>query len=84
MRRTCIALLTALLVGCESAPRDELVSPDEAPAEVLAAAREKLPGIAFEQVLRRSDGRYEVRGKDSRGKVRTVDVSETGEVLEVE
>ncbi len=84
MRWTCVGLLTAVLIGCDGAPQDALVSPDEAPAQVLAAAREKLPGVAFEQVLKRSDGRYEVRGKDSRGKVRTVDVSESGDVLEVE
>ncbi|MGE5193286.1 MAG: PepSY domain-containing protein [Deltaproteobacteria bacterium] len=84
MRRTCIGVLTAVLIGCGSAPRDALVPPDEVPAQVLAAAREKLPDVAFDQVLKRSDGRYEVRGKDSRGKVRSIDISESGEVLEIE
>jgi hypothetical protein len=84
MRWTWIGLLAAVLTGCESAPRDALVSPEEVPENILAAAREKLPGVSFDQALKRGDGRYEVRGKDSRGKVFTVDVSESGEVLEVE
>ena len=51
---------------------------------MLQTAKEKLPDVKFENALKRSDGTFEVRGRDQKGKVRDVEFSATGEVLEIE
>jgi len=84
MRGFSFSVLLCLLVGCGSAARDELVPLEEVPENIMDAARQTLPDVTFDQALRRSDGRYEVRGKDNRGKVRDIDISDSGEILEVE
>jgi hypothetical protein len=53
----------------------------------MEVARKQLPGFKFDTVYKtKIDGKdaYEVRGKDSRGKVREVEVSTDGEVIAVE
>lgn len=84
MSRACLVLWICLIAGCKAEVKDELVPPETMPVKFLDTAREKLPDVTFEQVLKRADGRYEVRGKDTRGKVRIVNLSATGEALEIE
>ena len=84
MLRFSYCLLVCLLAGCGSAPKDQLVPLEQVPENVIAAARKALPDVTFDQALQRSDGRYEVRGKDKQGKVRDIDLSATGEILEIE
>jgi hypothetical protein len=53
----------------------------------METARKTLPGYTFDTVYKmKVNGKdaYEVRGKDKRGKVREVEVSADGEVLEIE
>jgi hypothetical protein len=80
--------LLALAFGCEKEPTSDQVVPlDEVPPNVMEVARKTLPGYIFDTVYKmKVDGKdaYEVRGKDKRGKVREVEVSATGEVLEIE
>ena len=84
MLRYSYILLVCLAAGCGSAAKDELVPLEKVPENVMSAAKKTLPDVTFDQALKRSDGRYEVRGKDKTGKVRDVDISATGEILEVE
>jgi hypothetical protein len=85
-------LLAALLAGCAETPPPRREAPEsvelsEVPEGVLAAAREALPGVEFEQAWRDEEGgglAYEIRGTDDRGKTREVKVSASGEVLETE
>lgn len=75
-------------LGCESAPQpDQIVPIEQVPPKVMEVARKTLPGYTFDTVYKmKVDGKdaYEVRGKDKRGKIREVEVSVMGEVLEVE
>jgi hypothetical protein len=79
----------ACAFGCEGAPPkgDPLVPIEQVPPKVMEVARKQLPGITFDTVYKmKIEGKdaYEVRGKDTRGKVREVEVSADGEVIAVE
>ena len=51
---------------------------------MLKAAQKELPEVTFDNAVKHSDGSYEVRGKDPKGKVRDVEFSATGEITEIE
>ena len=56
-------------------------------AELVKVAQEKLPNVKFESVRKikvKGEDVYEIRGKQPNGKVREVEVSDAGQVLEVE
>lgn len=80
----CCCLLLFSLSGCGSKPKDALVPLEKIPTNLMSIAEEKLPEVKFEQCVQRSDGRYEISGKDARGKVREIEISPTGEILEIE
>ena len=84
MRRFYFCMLACFAIGCGGTSAGELVPLDKLPEGVLQTAKEKLPDVEFEAALKRSDGGFEVRGKDKQGKVRDVEFSASGEVLEVE
>lgn len=79
-----------LLVFCGCGDEIERVAPvpmDQVPAPIMKAAREKLPDVAFTTALKgkiRGKDAYELRGKTKQGKIREVEVSTSGEVLDVE
>lgn len=90
MRRICVFLAIGLFSasGCgEAVRRDEPVKISDVPEDILKVAQEKLPNIKFDQAWKtkfKGQDAYELRGKNSRGKVQEVEISTTGEVLEVE
>jgi hypothetical protein len=84
MRPLRIIVLACLLAGCGSTPQEKLVPLDSIPPAVLETARNKLPDVEFKQALKRTDDRYEIRGKDKTGKVHTIDLTASGEVLDIE
>ncbi len=84
-----LATILLITLGCEDeAPKsDEVVPIEKVPANIMEIARKQLPGYTFDTAYKmKIDGKdaYEVRGKDSRGKVREVEVSATGEVIAIE
>lgn len=85
MRKT-IAAAALLLAGCGGASEKpkELLDLNTVPANVLAAAKAKLPDVKFDQAFREPNGDYELRGKDKRGRTREVDVAPDGKVTDVE
>jgi len=84
----CALALCTLSCGCENSPKaDQVVPLDQVPANLLEIAKKELPGYTFDTVYKmKVDGKdaYEIRGKNKEGKSREVEVSITGEVLEVE
>ncbi len=79
-----IVILTLVILGCEGQAKDQAISIDEVPKKLLEIAKEKLPDVTFDQAVKKGNGILEVRGKDKKGKVRDVEFSATGEVVEIE
>jgi hypothetical protein len=84
MRQT-FWLLVLLVAGCAQGKSTDVPVPlDQVPEAVMRVAQEKLPGVKFDQAWKKGDGNYELRGRDKRGKVRDIDLTPSGEVLEIE
>lgn len=84
MKNSVICLLLLSLCGCAEEPKAALIPLDKLPANVLQVAKETLPEVTFEQAMKRPDGGFEVRGKDKSGKIRDVEFSLDGKVIEIE
>lgn len=84
MRLVLVSIVLLGMIGCGGEPMAELIPIEKVPENTLKKAQEALPDVRFENAVRRSDGRLEVRGKDSKGIVRDVDFSAAGEVIEIE
>jgi len=90
MRSRWIVLTSALLAACgcgEKVERAEAVPLGQVPPPAMESATKALPEVKFDLARKiKVDGQdaFEVRGKDPRGKVREVEVSPAGKVLEVE
>jgi len=85
---TCTAvLLVAAGCGREAgppAPQLTTLRLEDVPPELMAIAKEQLPGIEFDTAWRKASGTYEIRGKAANGKIREVDIRPDGTVEEVE
>jgi hypothetical protein len=89
MRAKGMLLLVLLAAfGCgEEVTKMEPVALDKLPAGSLETAKSKLPDVSFDRARKtkfNGEDAYEIIGKDKRGKVREVEVSTTGQVLEIE
>ncbi|HEX8200602.1 MAG TPA: hypothetical protein VF590_08945 [Isosphaeraceae bacterium] len=102
MRRVLTSVILGLLLasatlGCGEPPQGEPqgvavstsqpVPLDRIPEGVREVARQRLPGVAFEEArMIRSGGglTYELRGRSSGGRTSTVKVSASGQVLAVQ
>jgi hypothetical protein len=92
MRRTTALLALALVSltawGCgDEVQRMETVPLDQLPAGSLEAAAKALPEVKFDQARKakfNGQDAFEIRGKDKRGKIREVEVSTSGQILEIE
>jgi hypothetical protein len=84
MRRFAPACTAVLLLGCGGGSSSQAIPLDQVPPAILKTSQEKLPEVKFEQAVKRSDGSYEVRGRDKNGKVRDVEFCPNGEFVEVE
>ena len=85
------ALLASLLMtawGCgEEIVRLETVPLDQLPPGSMEAATKALPEVKFteaHQAKFNGQDAFEIRGKDKRGKIREVEVSTAGQILEIE
>ncbi len=59
----------------------------EIPADLASVAQKKLPNVKFDTARKISvhgEEVFEIRGKQPNGKVREVEVTTTGKVIEVE
>jgi hypothetical protein len=90
MKKACLGvaiLLSVLGCGGEKHEDAQSVPIDQVPPRIMEVARKKLPGLNFDRAYKidvNGKDAYEIRGKDSRGKIREVEVSQDGEVIEVE
>jgi hypothetical protein len=88
----CIALL-----GCGSEPQQAHQRPqkkgvpiEDVPADLMAAAKKRLPDVKFVDAWKNVDSKsnklvsYEIRGKNPNGKIREVRVGLDGSILEEE
>jgi hypothetical protein len=83
------AVLLLAALGCDSDDHKDAhsVPIDQVPPKLMEVARKQLPGLKFDRAYKievNGKDAYEIRGKDSRGKIREVEVSQDGEVIEVE
>ena len=83
------AVLLLAALGCDGGEPEPAhsVPIDQVPPRLMEVARKQLPGLNFDRAYKievNGKDAYEIRGKDSRGKIREVEVSQDGEVIEVE
>lgn len=80
-------LLSAFGCAGDEEEKAQSVPIDQVPPKLMEIARKELPGIPFDRAYKidvNGKDAYEIRGKDNRGKIREVEVSTSGEVIEVE
>jgi hypothetical protein len=78
-------LCMSLLVGCSGGEgKAKSVPLDQVPDQLVKKAQETLPDVKFDSARIRPNGDYEVRGKNAQGKVREVEMTPDGKVVEIE
>jgi hypothetical protein len=87
-KKALMVLLMLTAWGCgEKVERLEAVPLDSLPPGSMESATKALPGVKFDQARKakfNGQDAFEIRGKDARGKIREVEVSTKGQVLEIE
>ena len=81
-----LLLLTIVVCGCTKVPETEhrkAMPVEQVPASILKTAKEKFPEVKFDTAWKLDNGAIEVRGKAKTGKIHEVEVSATGEVVEI-
>jgi hypothetical protein len=86
MRSVLILLLLAIMViGCGDSGQKTVVVPlDQVPEPLLKTAKDKLPVVKFVYARKLANGNYEIRGTAKNGKTREVELTPSGEVVEIE
>lgn len=84
-----VAVLLLAALGCDADEHEDArpVPIDQVPPKLMEVARKQLPNLKFDRAFKidvKGKDVYEIRGKDSRGKIREVEVSQDGELIEVE
>jgi hypothetical protein len=78
-----------VLGGCEGGGTRPVAVPlEQVPAPVMEVAKKNAPpGVTLDSARKftlNGEDVYEVRGKDQRGKIREVEISASGKLLEIE
>ncbi len=80
-----IVLLLGLLAGCGGGDEKAVaMSLDKVPPALVKIAQEQLPDVTFDHARKKPNGVFEIRGKNAKGKVREVEVSPEGKVIDIE
>jgi hypothetical protein len=82
-----LPLVIGFVAGCgktAATKSKSVVSVEQTPAVVMAAAKKREPAVKFDKVIKTPEGIYEVQGKSATGKIIEVEVKESGEVVKVE
>jgi hypothetical protein len=85
---TILAGVMLIAAGCGEVGEDDVPVPlDQVPASVVKIAEETLPGLKFDSAYKETkDGKevFELRGKTKEGKIRDVEITADGKVIEVD
>lgn len=87
MSRCFLAVVLMCLAGCgqgESEASRVIIPLDQVPEPLMKIAHEKLPEVTFEKAWKKANGDIEVAGKNKKGKIREIDMTPSGEVVEIE
>ena len=86
MSRVMCVVVLVLALGCgeRRIPAKEVIPLDQVPANVMKVAKEKLPDVKFDRAWKNTKGEYEIAGKNKAGKVREIDITPDGVVVEIE
>jgi uncharacterized membrane protein YkoI len=90
MQRLLYLVMLAVLIGCghKGKQSDKPITIEQVPEAAMkaaqAAAKKAYPDLKFETATLRGENVYEITGKTKNGKVHDVEVTATGEILEVE
>lgn len=84
MRSFLLVVCLGFFVGCGSKQNAENIAIDLVPEAMMKLAQEELPQVKFENAIKHPDGSYEVRGKGPDGKIRDVEFSAKGVIVDVE
>ena len=87
--RWVLLLATLLICGCwsSSSPKNEFVPVADIAPELKQVAEKTLPNVKFESARKikvHGEDVYEIRGKMPNGKIREVEVSASGKVVDIE
>jgi hypothetical protein len=82
-------LLLCLALGCSETaePKDQVIPIDQVPQAAIDAAHKSLPDIKFQAAWKKRVGDedvYELRGKNSNGRIREAEVYGDGRIYEIE
>ena len=87
-RVTLIAAALLSAAGCGEIGENDIPMPlDQVPAPLMKVAREKLPEVKFDSAYKETkQGKevFELRGKSKDGKIREIEVTADGTIIEVE
>ena len=85
--RLAASLLVMLCIGCGSEPAaTTVISISELRPELTKAAQKAMPGVTLDSAHKiqvNGEDAYQIRGKLPTGKVREVNVTPSGKVIEV-
>ena len=95
MRRTYWLILMALIIGGSSLaflsqylededPKAEIVALEQVAEPLVKKAKVTLPDVTFDHARKLSNGNFEIRGKTKTGKIREVEMTPSGDVIEIE
>jgi hypothetical protein len=91
MRTASLRTLTVLLMlilGCSDKRENDMPIPfEKVPPTLVKIASERLPGVSFQTAYKETKGGkdvYELRGKTKEGKIRDLEITADGEVIEVD
>lgn len=76
-------LVVAMALGCGEKNQGENLI-DKVPANLMTIAKENLPDVTFDQAWKTSKGNYEIRGKMKSGRVRDIQLTPEGKVVEID
>ncbi len=89
MRHSIPLVLLLAVAGCgkQPAPKNAFVPIAEIEPKLVKIAQDKLPDVKFDSARKiqvYGQDAYEIRGKMANGKIREVEVTASGDVVEVE
>ena len=89
MRNGLFMFLLAMTLGCGAKPpaTNNFVPLAEVAPELVKVAEKTLPNVKFDSARKikvNGEDAFEIRGKMANGKIREVEVSAAGRVLEIE